>query len=60
MTDLSMGIQPQWTFNFRVAAVANLHRASETGRRVKEPCDFKVLRWIWRRIWSDVAGTRPF
>lgn len=43
MTDLSMGMQPQWTFNFQVAAIGNLHLIREAGRRVKEPSNTKVL-----------------
>jgi inner membrane protein len=56
MTDLRMGMEPDYTFRFRVAAVANPHLVPEEGRRVKEPRNTKTLKWIWQRIWTDTAG----
>jgi len=56
MTDLRMGMEPDYTFRFRVAAAGNPHLVPEEGRRVKEPRNTKTLTWIWQRIWTDTAG----
>jgi len=59
MTDLRMGMEPDYTFRFRVAAVGNPHLVPEEGRRVKEPRNTKVLTWIWQRTWTNTAGASP-
>jgi inner membrane protein len=56
MTDLRMGMEPDYTFRFRVAAVGNPHLVPEEGRRVKERRNTEALAWIWQRIWTDTAG----
>jgi len=60
MTDLRMGMEPDYTFRFRVASAGNPHPVPEVSRRVKEPRNFKALTWIWRRIGTDTAGDSPF
>ncbi len=55
MTDLRMGMEPDYTFRFRVAAVGNPHLVPEVGSRVKEPRNTEVLAWIWQRIWTNTA-----
>jgi inner membrane protein len=60
MTDLRMGMEPDYTFRFRVAAVGNPHPVPDSGSRVKEPRNTKALAWIWQRIWTETAGARPF
>ena len=52
MTDLRMGMEPDYTFRFRVAAVGNPHLVPEAARRVREPRNTKALAWIWQRIWT--------
>jgi len=59
MTDLRMGMEPDYTFRFRVAAAGNPHFVSEESRRVKEPRNTKALTWIWQRIWTNTAGASP-
>jgi inner membrane protein len=56
MTDLRMGMEPDYTFRFRVAAAGNPHPVPEAGRRVKEPRNTEALAWIWQRIWTDTTG----
>jgi inner membrane protein len=60
MADLRMGLEPDYTFRFQVAATGNPHPVPEAGRRLKDPRDIKVLTWIWQRIWTEAAGARPF
>lgn len=59
MTDLRMGMEPDYTFRFRVAAAGNPHPEPDAGRRVKGPRNTQVLGWIWQRIWTDAAGAFP-
>jgi inner membrane protein len=59
MTDLRMGMEPDYTFRFRVASLGNPPLVPEVTRRVKEPRNTKALAWIWRRIWTDTAGASP-
>jgi hypothetical protein len=59
MTDLRTGMEPSYTFRFRVAAVGNPHFVPEHGRRIKEPPNIEVLSWIWQRICADTAVARP-
>jgi len=59
MTDLRMGMEPDYTFRFRVAAAGNPHPVPDAGRRLKGPRNAQVLAWIWQRIWTDAAGAFP-
>lgn len=56
MTDLRMGMEPDYTFRFRVAAAGNPQLVPEEGRRVKEPRNTRALAWVWQRIWADTVG----
>lgn len=53
VTDLRMGMEPDYTFRFRVAAEAEPHPIPEPARRIRSARDFRALAWIWQRIWSD-------
>lgn len=53
ITDLRMGMEPDYTFRFRVAADAAPHPVPEPARRLRSPRDLRMLGWIWQRIWSD-------
>ena len=59
MTDLRMGMEPDYTFRFRVASAGNPHPVPVTPLRVREPRNLAVLGWVWQRIWTDSAGVSP-
>jgi inner membrane protein len=59
MTDLRMGMEPDYTFRFRVASAGNPHPVPVTPLRVREPRNLAVLEWVWQRIWTDSAGVSP-
>jgi inner membrane protein len=59
MTDLRMGMEPDYTFRFKVAAAGNPHPVPTTPVRIREPRNLAVLEWIWRRIWTDAVGVSP-
>ncbi len=52
ITDLRMGMEPHYTFRFRVAADIDPLPLPEPARRVRSPRDLRALAWIWQRIWS--------
>lgn len=59
MTDLRMGMEPDYTFRFRVAVAGNPHPVPATPLRVREPRNLAALEWVWQRIWTDSAGVSP-
>ncbi len=59
MTDLRMGMEPDYTFRFQVAAAGNPHPVPTTPVRLREPRNLAVLEWVWQRIWTDAVGASP-
>jgi inner membrane protein len=59
MTDLRMGMEPNYTFRFQVAVADNPHPVPTTPVRIREPRSVAVLGWIWQRIWTEAAGPSP-
>jgi len=50
MTDLRMGVDPDYVFAFRVAELANPHSRALVPQRVSTRRDVRRLREIWQRI----------
>lgn len=59
MTDLRMGMEPDYTFRFQVAMAGNPHPVPAAARRIREPRNLAVLEWVWQRIWTYSAGDAP-
>jgi inner membrane protein len=59
MTDLRMGMEPDYTFRFQVAVAGNPHPVPAAARRIREPRNLAVLEWVWQRIWTYSAGDAP-
>mgnify|MGYP005841262201 CR=1 FL=1 len=59
MTDLRMGMEPDYTFRFRVAMAGDPHPVPAAPLRVRDPRNLAVLEWVWQRIWTDSAGVSP-
>lgn len=59
ITDLRMGMEPDYTFRFRVASATDSDPLPEPARRMRSPRDLRPLLWIWERIWSDRPGSHP-
>jgi inner membrane protein len=54
MTDLRMGSEPDYVFRFKVAVLDDLHPKPVDDRRLKTNQDWRVLTWVWKRIWNPM------
>ena len=55
ITDLRMGLDPDYVFSFRVGTFGNPHPHPAPVRRVATERDFSRLGWVWARIWDPAA-----
>jgi len=56
ISDLRMGLEPNYVFSFRVADLANPHPRSITPVRMPEVRDLSRLQWVWARISDHKAS----
>jgi inner membrane protein len=54
MTDLRMGLEPDYVFRFKIAKVKNPNPIPIQDERLKTRPDFRRLDWIWKRIWNPM------
>lgn len=66
MTDLRMGLEPDYVFSFKIGEIANPHPVATGPERISVPRRLDVLGWVWRRAtsigagpWAVVAGSVP-
>lgn len=55
ITDLRMGIEPEYVFRFKVGEVANPHPRPVPVQRMASVRNFDRLPWLWARIWDPQA-----
>jgi inner membrane protein len=55
ITDLRMGLEPNYVFRFKVAEIGNPHAVATVPERVFSPRGVERLRWVWERIWEPTA-----
>lgn len=55
MTDLRMGLEPDYVFQFKVADHANPHPLPVTPERFHSPRSWQTLSWVWQRIYNQNA-----
>ncbi|MBW2477235.1 MAG: metal-dependent hydrolase [Deltaproteobacteria bacterium] len=53
MSDLRMGIEPNYVFSFIVAKSSNPHTLPIKSERISQKRDVALLKKIWGRIWSS-------
>ena len=53
MTDLRMGFEPEYVFNFKVGEVSNPHPRPTPAARLPGIRNFERLSWVWARIWNQ-------
>jgi inner membrane protein len=53
ITDLRMGLEPNYVFSFKVAQMGNPHAIPSKSKRVFGERGWKQLKWVWQRIWTD-------
>lgn len=57
ITDLRMGLEPNYVFRFKVGEIGNPHAVATVPERVFSPRGVERLRWLWERIWSVGDGS---
>ncbi len=55
ITDLRMGLTPDYVFRFKVGEIGNPHAHPVPPEQLAVRQNFSVLGWVWRRIWSQEA-----
>ena len=55
ITDLRMGLEPDYVFSFKVAEMSNPHPHPVLPVRVENERNLARLSWIWARIWDQRA-----
>ena len=55
MTDLRMGIEPDYVFSFKVGKMVNPHPQPAPVERVEAVRNLGLLKSIWARIWDENA-----
>jgi inner membrane protein len=53
MSDLRMGLEPSYVFQFKVAEAANPHPRPVAAERFRSPRSLNTLGWVWRRIYNE-------
>jgi inner membrane protein len=54
MTDLRMGSEPDYVFQFKVARLNDRYPQPIDDERLKATRDWRGLAWVWHRIWNAV------
>jgi len=59
ISDLRMGVEPDFAFRFKVADFANPHPIPTTSTRIPSSNNWDRLPALWRRIWNSPSQTFP-
>ncbi len=59
ISDLRMGFEPHYSFNFKVGKLENPHAKEVLPELLPATRDFSQLPVLWRRIWSDSVALSP-
>ena len=57
MTDLRMGSEPDYVFQFKVARLNDRHPQPVDDERLKTTRNWRGLEWVWKRIWNPMPQT---
>jgi inner membrane protein len=55
ITDLRMGMEPEYAFRFKVGEMANPHARPAPVERLSGIRNYARLSWVWSRIWDAQA-----
>ena len=55
MTDLRMGSDPNYVFQFKVAEIKEIKNTPINAVRLKAIRDWSQLPWLWERVWKHTA-----
>ena len=56
MSDLRMGMEPNYVFSFAIAKNSNPQSWPISTERIQQSRDLAVLKKVWQRIWSPPMG----
>jgi inner membrane protein len=59
VTDLRMGMEPDYVFRFEVAALSKGRPVPMRDARLETRRDWGLLCWVWERIWTPVPPPAP-
>lgn len=59
ISDLRMGIEPDYVFRFAVASIGNPHPKPIVPRRLQADRDMSRLNRVWQRIWDPAIRLSP-
>jgi inner membrane protein len=59
ISDLRMGVEPDYVFQFKVGELSNPHAKPLPPRRIPVSRDFGILRPMWQRIWNQSVKLGP-
>lgn len=58
ITDLRMGMEPDYIFSFVVGQISNPHSIARPSERVPTKWRWEPLQWVWQRVWGTAKNTR--
>ena len=59
ISDLRMGVEPQYVFQFKVGEISNPHAVLVSPEQIKVSWDLTQLKKLWKRIWvADLTGIK--
>ena len=59
ISDLRMGVEPDYVFQFKVGELSNPHAKPALPLRMPVIRDWSILRSIWQRIWNQSVRLDP-
>ena len=59
ISDLRMGLEPGYVFQFKVGVISNPHPKPVSPERLTADRDLSLLRLVWGRIWNKKVELGP-
>jgi len=59
ISDLRMGVEPDYAFQFKVGELSNPHAKPAVPQRIPAVRDLSILRPMWQRIWNQSVLLEP-
>jgi len=59
ISDLRMGVEPHYAFNFKVGEISNPHAQAVAPELLPKIRDFSRVPVLWRRIWDETVALGP-
>ena len=59
ISDLRMGVEPNYVFNFAVAEISNPHPRPIAPIQIESSWERDALSRVWQRIWDPAVDIGP-